>query len=155
MITLELPYVVALGVVGFAKSLVVGVWDALAGLGASRLTAQEASETALLSKHLETAVKRFGAEGFTPNQAARLVKTPNLAPAFRGERIDTFFKTSVARDLRLNHLEITPRFKFGPDAFNPATRTWWDVTTQAQWGTHVGKYSDQFGTGVPLLYGGF
>jgi hypothetical protein len=126
-----------------------------AGAGVAGAAAEGMGETAILGEHLESAVTRFGSEGFTANQAARLAENPNLEAAFRGERIDTFFKQSVADDQRLNHLEITPRFQFGPDVFNPATNTWWDVTTQGQWGAHVGKYSGQFGAGVPLIYVGF
>src|SRR5262245_57155129 len=41
--------------------------------------------------------------------------------------------------------------RFGPDVFNPAAGVWWDVTTPAQWGAHVAKYSSQVGTGIPLF----
>jgi hypothetical protein len=88
------------------------------------------------------------------NQTLRLAENPGLQAAFRGERIDTFFKEAVRHDARLGHLQVTPRFSFGPDVFNPATRTWWDVTTAGRWESHIGKYTEQFGTGIKLLYGG-
>jgi hypothetical protein len=50
---------------------------------------------------------------------------------------------------------VTGTFRYGPDVFDSAAAKWWDVTTTGQWDAHVGKYSEQFGTGVPLLYGGF
>ncbi len=71
---------------------------------------------------------------------------------FTGERIDTFFKESVAADPLLGNLQTTPRFQFGPDVYDPAAGTWWDVTTPGQWGMHVRKYTPMFGQGSPLFY---
>ena len=109
-----------------------------------------AAETALLRGHLNNAVARFEAEGYTAEQAASLIENPGLAGAHRGTQIDTFFKESVSLDPQLSHLELAPRFKFGPDVFNPANQTWWDVTTPTQWNAHVQKYW-LFGDGTPLL----
>lgn len=79
---------------------------------------------AQLQTHLGNAIARLGQEGFTPNQAAALAENPNLGAAFRGgSQIDTFFKESVsADDANLSHLQITPRFKFGPDIFDPVNK---------------------------------
>jgi hypothetical protein len=118
------------------------------GIGAS---SGESTVTSILAEHMDGAVTRFGEEGFTRGQAAALADNPGLEAAFRGERIDTFFKESVTLDPRLAHLEVTPRFQFGPDAFDPATYQWWDVTTPGQWGRHVLKYGPGFGKGTPLF----
>lgn len=107
---------------------------------------------AQLQTHLDNAIARFGQEGFTPNQAAALVEKPNLEAAFRGTQIDTFFKESVSADANLSHLQITPRFRFGPDVFDPANNVWYDVTTPAQWQNHVLKYTPGFGQGAPLFH---
>jgi hypothetical protein len=107
---------------------------------------------AQLQTHLDNAVARFDQEGFTPNQAAALVENPNLGAAYRGSQIDTFFKESVSADANLQNLQITPRFKFGPDVFDPANNVWYDVTTPAQWQNHVLKYTPGFGQGVPLFH---
>ncbi len=108
--------------------------------------------TALLAEHLETAVARFEAEGFTAKQAARIAENPELEAAFRGDRIDAFFKDAVRADPQLGHLNVTPRFTFGPDVVSPGGGVWWDVTTFGQWGKHVQMYTPKFGQGVPLLY---
>lgn len=125
------------------------VWSWIDPLG---LSCQLANDAALLQQHLDDAIKRFEEEGFTQKQGIRLKTNPNLQAAFKGERIDTFFKELVSADPRLQHLNVTPRFKFGPDVFNPATKTWWDVTTKGQWEAHVNKYTSKFGTGIPLIY---
>lgn len=78
---------------------------------------------------------------------------PQLQAVFRGERIDTFFKESLSADPNLGSLQITRRFRFGPDVFEPASNSWWDVTTPGQWGAHVGRYTPSFGQGTPLFYG--
>jgi RHS repeat-associated protein len=125
------------------------------GLGALGTAPVGVDVNQALTEHMNSAVARFAERGFTPAQTARIATNPNMEAAFRGERIDTFFKQAVENDPTLQHLSITPRFQFGPDVFDPNTATWWDVTTPAQWGAHVEKYSGQFGTGIPLLYGGF
>jgi RHS repeat-associated protein len=108
------------------------------------------ADTALLAEHLENAVARFDVEGYTARQMASLEGNPGLAAAHRGTQIDTFFKESVSLDSRLSHLDLTGRYKFGPDVFDPAAQRWWDVTTPAQWDAHVQKYS-LFGDGTPLF----
>jgi hypothetical protein len=109
--------------------------------------AEGASVTELLEEHLQLALNRFAREGFTKGQAAAIRTNPKLAAAYKGERIDTFIKESVRQDARLQHLEITPRFRFGPDFWDPHTGEWFDVTTQAQWGKHTQTYGP-FGTGI-------
>jgi RHS repeat-associated protein len=99
-----------------------------------------ASTEAMLGEHVANAVARFEAEGMTEAQAMRAAENPNLAAAFRGERIDTFAKESVAADSRLSHVDITPRFQRGPDFIDTKTGTWYDITTPGQWDAHVAKY---------------
>jgi RHS repeat-associated protein len=114
------------------------------------LTSLAENETSLLQGHVDNAVSRLEAEGLTPAQKLALVDNPNLKAAFEGERIDHFFRQSVADDPALTHLELTPRGKFGPDVFDPATQRWWDVTTPKSWEAHTQKYW-LFGEGTPLL----
>ena len=106
--------------------------------------------TARLSQHLDNALDMFNAKGFTDPQQLALADNPGLEAAFRGSQIDTYFKQYVAEDPDLADLQLTPRFKFGPDVFDPATQQWWDVTTPAQWQQHVEKYW-LFGDGTPLF----
>jgi len=106
--------------------------------------------TARLTQHLNDAIDTFNARGFTDAQADALINNPGLEAAFRGSQIDSIFKESVAADPDLTQLELTPRFKFGPDVFDPETQQWWDVTTSDQWSKHVDKYW-LFGEGTPLF----
>jgi len=92
----------------------------------------------------------FEKTGFTAKQERAIAKDPNLKAAFRGDRIDKFFKEAVRDDPMLRHLEVTPRGKFGPDVFDPETQKWWDVTTSKQWDKHTEKYW-LFGDGTALL----
>ena len=108
------------------------------------------SDAALLQGHLDNAIARFNVEGYTDAQAEALINNPQLADAFRGSQIDSFFKESVLNDPALSHLEVTPQFQFGPDVFNPSTQEWWDVTTPGQWEAHTQKYW-LFGNGSPLF----
>jgi len=146
---------VAISDVFLVKAIVVGGGKLLIE-GGAKMLATEAVETtvsvdARLAEHVDTAIAKFEAEGFTAKQAAALAENPGLEAAFRGDRIDTFFKEAVQADSELQHLEITPRFKFGPDVFDPAANKWWDVTTPAQWDRHVIKYESGFGQGSPLF----
>jgi len=69
-----------------------------------------------------------------------------------GNNIDAFFKEGVRNNPQLfPRLSVTPRFKFGPDVYNPSSGEWWDVTTPGQWGNHITKYSP-FGRGGPLFW---
>jgi hypothetical protein len=98
-------------------------------LGGAAGAAESESVAARLGEHLERATARLEAEGLTQRQAARALENPKLEPAFRGERIDTFFKETVSADPELQHLQVTPRFKFGPDVIDPKANMWYDVTT--------------------------
>jgi hypothetical protein len=109
------------------------------------------SDTALLQAHVEDTIARLDAEGLAFAQERALVNNPNLQSAFEGERIDAFFRESVADDQALQHLELTPRGQFGPDVFNPETQEWWDVTTPRQWDAHAQEYW-LFGNGTPLFH---
>jgi RHS repeat-associated protein len=110
--------------------------------------------TSLLQKHVRGAVDDFAIQGFTARQARRLVSRPGLSAAFQGERIDHFYRLRVAQDplLREMGVEVTPRFRFGPDAFIRSQSRWWDVTTPAAWNAHVLKYQPRFGSGTLLSY---
>lgn len=39
-----------------------------------------------------------------------------------------------------------------PDLYWPGSNVWADLTTVGQWGNHVNKYAEGFGTGIPLIY---
>lgn len=84
---------------------------ALGEIGSAGLGLDFEAETAMLEDHVATAVARFDAEGFTEAQEAALQNNPNLEAAFRGSRIDQFFKEAVSADERLSHLQITQRFR--------------------------------------------
>ena len=98
------------------------------------------------------AIERFEQQSFTQRQVKALATKPWLYALFKGERIDTFFKSFVKEDPRLSHLNITPRFKFGPDVYNAESHVWWDVTTKGQWNAHLVKYSKRYGPGTILDY---
>jgi hypothetical protein len=95
---------------------------------------------AQLKAHLAVAIAQFNKRGMSDAQKKSLSEAPELADAHRGTQIDTLFA----------HLEVTPRFTFGPDVFDPATREWWDVTTPKQWQRHLNKYW-LFGTGNSIF----
>jgi hypothetical protein len=109
--------------------------------------AETISSEARLAEHLESAIADAQTSGLTPRQLARVAENPSL-------RIDYFFKQSVMNDdlLMQRGFQVTPRFKFGPDVFNPTTNTWYDVTTRLQWQKHVIKYESQFGQGSGLFH---
>jgi hypothetical protein len=110
------------------------------------------SETKLLQVHLDAALARFATEGFTARQKAALAKRPGLYGVFRGERIDTFMRQSVAQAGGIPGVYMTPRGAFGPDFYSPTRNIWWDVTRQGQWAPHVFKYNPSYGYGVLLKY---
>jgi hypothetical protein len=114
--------------------------------------------TAVLQEHLAGAVARFNVEGLTEAQKAALVDNPGLEAAFRGQRLDTFFKESLnnaiesGSDPRLANLYVTRSGEFGPDVFDLGSMNrWWDVTTRASWAGHVARYAGFPGTGIPLF----
>jgi RHS repeat-associated protein len=108
-------------------------------------------DTARLTVHLERALVQFTEQGFTPKQVNRLLYNTKLEAAFRGERIDTFFKRLVQADPELRHLRVTPMFRFGPDVYDPVRRVFWDVTTQRDWARHI-KYIADYGSPTGLFY---
>lgn len=96
----------------------------------------------ILQGHVDAAVERFNAEGFTQGQEAALVDNPNLEAAFRGERIGTFAKEAAAADPALQGTTITVRFQPGADFIDQATGDRWDITTLRQWAAHVARYGE-------------
>jgi hypothetical protein len=128
----------------------------LAGAAPSIAPAQQSTSTTRdgLLRHLDDAQARLKQAGLTAAQKASLKNRPWLEPMHRGERIDTFVKETVAKDASLDHLKITPRFRFGPDFCDPVNNVWYDVTTIGEWKAHEGRYTLGFGRGIPLLYGG-
>jgi hypothetical protein len=101
-----------------------------------------------LLEHVENAKLTFAEEGFTPAQteaierAATPAERDRLRAMYYGDRIDGLVKASVNNDARLNHLGISERFQPGPDFFDPATDTWYDLTTARSWPDHVASYGD-------------
>jgi RHS repeat-associated protein len=132
------------------KAVVTGVGK-LAVKGITRVV------TNRLQGHVGTAVAEFASKGYTKGQLRALAKRPGLAGAFKGERVDHFFRSAFGDDwlLRLA-FKTTPRGRFGPDVVSKFPRfldAWWDVTRASGWQKHVAKYTSQFGTnGIPLLY---
>jgi RHS repeat-associated protein len=110
------------------------------------------SVEAILQEHVETAIVTFSRKGLTPLQRLAVKLRPRMEPAFRGERIDFFFRQSLMTETRLPPtIEMTPRFRKGPDLFDATNKVWWDLTTPEAWPSHVTRYQ-QWGRGVPLLY---
>jgi hypothetical protein len=68
------------------------------------------------------------------------------------ERIDTFVKESIQGDRRLDNLGVSETYQPGPDFFDPATDTWYDITTEKAWSAHEKTYGSQ-GTGVHIPSG--
>lgn len=93
------------------------------------------------------AAKEFESTGFTPRQLKAIARRPGLEPAYKGSQIDTIFKRIVGDEMP--GLEVTPRFKRGPDVIDPETGRWWDLTTPGQWPNHVKKYGPD---GTPIYY---
>jgi len=128
-----------------------------AALQAARAAAESASTPSTperLQMHVDNAVARLKRDGLTANQKKSLNYHPRYEAAHKGERIDSFAKESIAKDENLRHLKITPRFQFGPDIYDPVNRVWYDITTREQWNGHEKKYTEGFGQGTPLYYGG-
>ena len=124
----------------------------------SSVAAETEGTTAALQEHLSGAVERFNAEGLTEAQKDALIDNPGLEQAFRGQRIDSFFKESLnnaiesGTDSRLGNLYVTRSGEFGPDVFDLGSMNrWWDVTTEGSWAGHVAKYANPFGEGIPLF----
>jgi RHS repeat-associated protein len=144
-----------LGVLSLGLSILQGLSMPGFRVGVGRTFVADATiaaegETAILTRLKDQAVVRFNAEGLTPAQQRLFIKDPSSFARLRGTQIDTFFKEAVDAHPDLQHLITTPRYKFGPDVFDPATQRWWDVTTPGKWGAHVEKYW-LFGDGKPLF----
>jgi hypothetical protein len=89
-----------------------------AALQAAQAAAERASTPSTLERlqvHVNNAVAQLEREGLTFAQRESLKYYPRLEAAHKGERIDTFAKKLIAEDESLQHLSITPRFRFGPD----------------------------------------
>jgi len=88
----------------------------------------------------------------TPKQLAAAAKDSRLESMFLGERLDTMLKELVSQDelLRNLNVQITPRFKSGPDFFLGSSKSpWWDLTTKGEWVKHVHLYGPG---GTPVFY---
>jgi hypothetical protein len=111
--------------------------------------------TSILQGHVDNAVAQYesGEIGMSEAQAARKVTNPRLEPAFRGQVIDAAAKQAILSDPALEGLYVTRSGEFGPDISDPISDRWWDITTPGQWGAHVARYSDPFGSGIPLFTG--
>ncbi len=83
-----------------------------------------------LQAHVDAASALLERKGLTDGQLRALRKKPGFAAAYKGDRIDTFAKKTIAGDGSLKHLKTTPRFRFGPDIYDPMNRLWWDITTR-------------------------
>ena len=82
---------------------------------------------------LSRAILRFNAEGLTAPQLAAVAKNPNLEAALVGSQVHTFFNQEALAAGLPDYIQVTGRFKFGPDVYDPTTGRWWDVTTSGQW----------------------
>lgn len=106
------------------------------------------STTAKLQTYVTRAAKIVDAAGpaaFTPKQFAAIQRNPNLAPMYRGNRIDVMARTLIKSDPTLSFL--ISNYTRGADFVHPGTGNWWDMTTPNAWPAHVARY----GTGGTLL----
>ncbi len=88
----------------------------------------------------------------THRQKIKLDDSPELEPAFRGQRIDRAVKSAVKQDEALRgELWVSRSGEFGPDFHDVMSNTWWDITTTGQWKAHVSRYSVPFGDGIGLF----
>ena len=73
---------------------------------------------------------------------------------YMGTQVDTKFKAKVDADPELDHLTTTPRGEFGPDAYDPKSKEYYDLTTQKDWdkGTHQAKYDEDYGEGTGVFW---
>jgi RHS repeat-associated protein len=104
--------------------------------------------TSILQSHVTAASKRVDAQGddaFTAKQLEAIQKNSNLRPMYRGNRIDVLARKSILTDTELPILKSN--YSKGADFVDPVTGKWWDMTTKAQWNSHVNKY----GIGGTLL----
>jgi RHS repeat-associated protein len=108
--------------------------------------------TALLQGHVDAAVAEFNEDeiGLSDAQIAASEGNPGLEAAYRGSVIDAAAKQAILEDPALQGLYVTRTGEFGPDISDPITGRWWDMTTPGEWATHVAKYADPFGDGIPL-----
>lgn len=114
------------------------------------------STTAKLQAHANAAKKAVYSNpqrSLTPRQRAavkRAYDRGDLGQArsryrrYVGQRIDANFKTRVKNDPSLGHLEVSKSGQRLPDVYETKTKTWWDLTTKADWkrGTHQRRYGD-------------
>jgi hypothetical protein len=111
---------------------------------------------ACLAGCLSRAIQRFNIEGLTPAQSLAVAEDPTAFPGLAGSQIDGFFKAEVESAISTGEMpgsiQVTPRFKFGPDVYDTESGRWWDVTTPGQWRRHETKYTPGYGSGSPLFY---
>lgn len=133
---------------------IVGVYSIFLGVGEAEGADVAVNVAERLQTHLESALERFEESGFTNAQKLALERNPNLEAAYKGERIDTFFKDEVRADsaLRSAGYRVTARFEYGPDVYHPELKMWFDVTTPKAWVAHVTKYTADFGDGSAIHY---
>jgi RHS repeat-associated protein len=77
---------------------------------------------------------------YTSKQIRAMNRNPNLAEAYRGNRIDVRTRQYVKNDESLSHLKSN--YTRGPDFVDSKTGQWWDMTTERQWQKHINKYGN-------------
>lgn len=111
---------------------------------------------ACLAGCLSRAIQRLNIEGLTPEQSLAVAKDPTAFARMAGSQLDGLFKAELESAISTgeipNSIQVTPRFKFGPDVYDTESGKWWDVTTPGQWNKHVTKYTPGYGSGSPLFY---
>lgn len=114
----------------------VGGFRTLGGL----YSAKQLQVTQKLQGHVDRVVSRVDSLGFdslTPPQRSVALSDPQLAAAFRGNRIDVLARNSIEADRWLPPLRSN--YTRGQDFVN-SIGEWWDMTTEAEWADHVAKY---------------
>jgi hypothetical protein len=117
---------------------------AVQGLGVRAADAGKKADSVAerLQAHVDRAIEEVDtlpkSQVYTPAQLRAMARNPNLAEAYRGNRIDVRARTYVGSDESLAHLQSN--YTRGADFVDPKTGRWWDMTTQKQWHKHIQTY---------------
>jgi RHS repeat-associated protein len=107
----------------------------------------------LLERLVRQALGEFnsGSLTFSQKQLSLIARHPNLYSREKGNLIDKYVKEKLneSNDPIAERLYVTRPGEEGPDVTDldslPDWVTWYDITTEAQWGPHFSRYYEVFG----------